>query len=637
MPIQKLRPTFTFDEDRMSQLRAIVPEAFADGKVNWDVLKEAMGEHLEDEDTEAEHFGLFWPGKREARRLASIPSQGTLAPQTGLGISEDETHNLFIEGDNLEVLKILQKSYAGRVKMIYIDPPYNTGNDFVYSDDYREPLEHYLRHTGQADDAGRLLTTNTRASGRFHSKWLTMMYPRLRLARQLLRDDGAIIISIDDNEVNNLRLLMDEVFGEKNFVATVPVRTNPRGRSLDRFIAKTHEYIMIFVKSLENEALFNVPKTERALAEYSRQESDGRWFRELELRNRNPVFNRSNRPNLYFPIYADPATGSVSLSEDEEHRVEVLPRNSQGVDDCWSWSTDKVERENHLLFARQVNTGAWRVFRKDYLTEKTATTKAKSIWIDKSMNHENGKEALRRLFDGASPFDFPKSIGLLRQCLIVGSRPSEEHIILDFFAGSCTIAQAVLELNCEDDGNRRFIVVQLPERAEHSGYSSIADIGRERIRRVVKQRQTEDEGKLSLLADGDLGFRCYRLARSNFKPWQDVTDEDIDQLEMAFDGFETPLIENWQRPDLLTEILLAEGFPLDSTVRRQERFTHNQVDAVSSDFHEHRLFICLDENISPDTVSQLDLARNDVFVCRDSALDDETKLRLSDTGSVHVI
>lgn len=221
MTITKLRPTFTFDQERLDALRAIVPEAFADGKVNWEVLQEALGERLEEEGQDAEHFGLFWPGKREARRLASMPSAGALKQVKGEGVNEETTRHIFIEGDNLEVLKLLQKAYAGRVKMIYIDPPYNTGNDFVYRDDFSQPLDEYLRVTGQTDDAGRVQVANTQTGGRYHSNWLNMMYPRLRLARNLLVDEGMIFVSIDDNELNHLRCIMNEVFGEENFIANI--------------------------------------------------------------------------------------------------------------------------------------------------------------------------------------------------------------------------------------------------------------------------------------------------------------------------------------------------------------------------------------------------------------------------------
>lgn len=221
MPHERLRPGFVFDEERIKQLKQIAPEAFADGKINWETLKEALGNYTEEDNPEVEHFGLFWPGKKEARKLASIPSKGTLIPCPGEGVDEETTRNIFIEGENLEVLKILQKSYAGRIKMIYIDPPYNTGNDFVYEDDFKEPLEEYLRRTGQVDEEGKPMTTNTRADGRFHSKWLSMMYPRLRLARNLLRDDGLIFVSIDDNEITNLRTILNELFGEEQFQSQI--------------------------------------------------------------------------------------------------------------------------------------------------------------------------------------------------------------------------------------------------------------------------------------------------------------------------------------------------------------------------------------------------------------------------------
>jgi adenine-specific DNA-methyltransferase len=276
MSTSKLRPTFTFNQDRLDQLKAVVPEAFADGKVNWETLREALaaGDHLEEEGANAEHFGLFWPGKREARRLAAMPSRGTLVPAPGEGVDEGATRNLFIEGDNLEVLKLLQKSYAGRVKLIYIDPPYNTGNDFVYKDDFKDPLADYLRKTGQADEAGRLLTTNTRADGRFHSNWLNMMYPRLLLARQLLRKDGIIFISIDDNEIHNLRLLMSEVFGEENFLSQITWRKVYGGGAKVRYIVDQHEYVLCYAQSKEHLSSIDLPPDPEARKRYTERDEN---------------------------------------------------------------------------------------------------------------------------------------------------------------------------------------------------------------------------------------------------------------------------------------------------------------------------------------------------------------------------
>jgi len=305
MTIQKLRPTFTFTEDRLRELQQVVPEAFADGKINWETLREALGEVLEDETQE--HFGLTWPGKREARRLAALPPQGTLVPARGEGVDEETTHNLFIEGENLEVLKLLQKSYAGRVKMIYIDPPYNTGNDFVYEDDYSEPLEAYLKRTGQMDEAGRRLTTNTRASGRFHSKWLSMIYPRLLLARQLLREDGVIFVSIDDNEVHNLRQVMNEVFGEENFVACVIWHKvySPRMDAVG--FSVFHDYILAYAKSgdfIPNKLDFEQNEKQFTFID----KTTGKAYRRRSLRKEGKNSLRSDAPSAFFPLTAPDGT-----------------------------------------------------------------------------------------------------------------------------------------------------------------------------------------------------------------------------------------------------------------------------------------------------------------------------------------
>jgi len=613
MPIEKLRPSFTFTEDRLDQLKAVVPEAFADGKINWETLREALGEYLEDEGADAERFGLFWPGKREARRLASVPSKGSLVPQLGLGVHEETTHNLFIEGDNLEVLKLLQKSYAGRVKMIYIDPPYNTGNDFIYPDNYSEPLEAYLQRTGQADEAGKVLTTNTRASGRYHSNWLSMMYPRLRLARQLLREDGVIFVSIDDNEVYNLRQLMNEVFGEEQFIGTFiwKSRHNVDSRNKTGF-SKDHEYVMTYGRNIRGRSIDK--------SKYSNPDNDprGDWMSD----NLVGLASIEKRPNLHHDL-VNPQT-EINYGCPEKG---------------WRYNPgtmSKLISENKIIWP---SNPEGRPRRKKFLSELQSLFTGLSSILLNVPNTSAGTQEVRELF-GADVFDFPKPLGLVR--LLVEQASADDDIVLDFFAGSCPTAQAVLELN-RDAGNRRFIMVQLPEPtrlrspASQAGYDTIADIGRDRIRRAIAQMKSEDKGKLDLHPDEDLGFKCFRLDRSNFKPWQDVDQGDVDQIEMAFDRFETPLVEGWQRPDLLTEILLIEGFPLDSTVTRLEGHTRNQVDRVASDALGHRLFVCLDEQVGLETIGQLDLAENDVFVCLDSALTDEAKVHLSDTGNVHVI
>lgn len=322
MPITKLTPenNTPYLDDRLQALQQAVPEAFADGKINWEALREVLGEDLEEGGCE-EYFGLNWPGKREARKRAATPSRGTLVPVPGEGVNKDETENLFIEGDNLEVLKLLQKSYAGKIKMIYIDPPYNTGNDFIYNDDFTEPLEAYLDYTGAKGEGGELLTTNTRADGRFHSKWLSMMYPRLILSRQFLRDDGVIFVSIDDNEVQHLRQMMNEVFGEENFIKEIVIYNNPRGRQSDKFIATSHEYLIAYSKSIDSCELFGKPLSEEQIREYRYLDEKQEKFRYLGLRQRGSASLREDRPAMYYPIYVNPDTNKISLEKSNNYSI----------------------------------------------------------------------------------------------------------------------------------------------------------------------------------------------------------------------------------------------------------------------------------------------------------------------------
>lgn len=636
MPISKLRPSFTLTEDRLKELQAVIPEAFTDGKINWDTLREALGEALEDESKE--HFGLFWPGKREARRLAAMPSKGTLIPQPGEGVDEESTHNLFIEGDNLEVLKLLQKSYAGRVKLIYIDPPYNTGNDFVYPDDYSEPLEAYLERTGQMDETGQMLTTNTRVSGRFHSNWLNMMYPRLLLARQLLKEDGIIFVSIDDNEVNHLRLMMNEIFGEENYFSTIVIQSNKRGQTYKQ-ISKTHEYLIAYTMTPETEIMELEKEGEKD--DLNLEDNVGR-FNIRELRNRNPKFGRFNRPNLYYPIYVNSKMGDkdgflpISLEKTKEYSVEVFPLNSTGGESCWRWGKDTLLENiqaNTLdsnTVAQQKRSGDFGIYEK----YRKTTYKAKSIWFEDEVVTEKGTIELRELGLGDS-FDFPKPTFLIKKILKITTE--EDDVVLDFFAGSSTTAQAVLEQNQEDSQRRLFIMVQLPEKTGNTKLPTIAEVSRERIRRATKRIKADTKGKLELYKDQDIGFKSYQLLHSNFSEWQAFTGKDTAQLELRFDQAETPLVEGWISENLLTEILLLQGYPLDSSVRSLPEFKANEVKQVTSEFVGHHLYVCLDKKVKAETVAKLSLRPEDILVCLDSALSDEAKVNLADQCNLKVI
>jgi adenine-specific DNA-methyltransferase len=632
MSIEKIKPSFHFEAERIEQLKQIAPEAFADGKIIWENLQEALGDFIDEENADTEHFGLFWPGKREARKIASTPSLGTLIPINGGGIEEENTKNIFIEGENLEVLKLLQKSYANRIKMIYIDPPYNTGNDFIYEDNFTESIEEYLKRTGQVDEEAKPISANTKADGRFHSKWLSMMYSRLRLARNLLKDDGVIFVSIDDNEVNNLKLLMNEVFGEENFVALVIVQTNPRGRTLDKYIAKTHEYILIYAKDVDEKGVYFINKTDKAKSGYNNVDENGN-YRLLELRNRNPVFNRKNRPNLYYPIYFNEESGEVSLVQDEYFNVEVYPVNSKNEDGCWTWGQNKCNKFNDLLVGKRVGTGALRIFRKDYLTGSSEFTKAKSTWLESNFNHENGKEAITKLF-GYSPFDFPKSPDLIKKCIELGTVASNEDIILDFFAGSGTTAHSVFLKNIEDNGDRRFILNQLDfPTKDNDNYSKLSEISIDRVKKSsidVKSKVTDDY-------EYDFGFKTYKLQHSNYKSWKNYTGTDINELENLFENNSSPLVDGWKTENLQSEIMLLEGFPLDSSIILIDSYKQNTITQISSDFCEHKLLVCLDEKIDDNTIKTLELSDNDIFICLDNAISDKDKVTLQDKGLIKTI
>lgn len=623
MPIERLKPGSFLDEDRLALLRDTVPEAFADGNINWSVLKGALEGLLEEEGGEAEHFGLSWPGKREARRLASRPSSGTLVPCPGEGVDEATSSNIFIEGENLEVLKLLRQSYAGRVKMIYIDPPYNTGNDFVYDDDFTEPLKDYLKRTGQLDGEGRPTTTNKKSDGRFHSKWLSMMYPRLRLARDLLKDDGVIFVSIDDNEVHHLRMLMNEVFGEENFVASFiwEKRTNRENR---KTISIRHDYIICYSKDSEQKPVHQQPMSAKALANYK---------------------NPDNDPNGLWK--SDPATAQAGHGTKNQFYKLAAPNgkiHELESGRCWLYTQDVMHAEikaGHIWFGKDGN-GVPRI--KTYLEAKERGLTPESIWFAEEVaTNEAAKNLLKELFDGKAVFETPKPVDLLELAMQICF---EDGIIVDFFSGSATTAHAVLDLNKEDGGNRKFILVQLPEKvpadseAAKAGYATIAEIGKERIRRVIKKIKAEKAAELPTgEAAPDLGFKVFKLVQSNFKPWEDYHGEDIAKLDELFKQAVTPLVPTWKAvtDGLFTEILLLEGYPLHSTVRERPELTKNRVREVSSDFHEKRLLVCLDDKLDEATMHALVLKDHEVFICLDQAVGDELKSGLADKGLIKTI
>jgi adenine-specific DNA-methyltransferase len=479
----------------------------------------------------------------------------------------DTTQNLMIEGDNLEVLKLLQKSYTGKVKLIYIDPPYNTGKDFVYPDNFQDSIKHYLELTGQVEGRSKI-SSNTEASGRFHTDWLAMVYPRLKVARGLLRDDGAVFISIDDGEVENLKKVCCEIFGEEAFVGILPVLVNPRGRHLDKFIAKTHDYLAVFVKDPGVEgSILGMAKTEAMVEEYDRKDERGK-YRLLGLRNRNQAFNPRTRPNLFYPLYVNPDNGRVALTGDRNFTEKVLPVTQDGVETCWTWGREKVGADHELLIAEKVEDGTWRLFRKDYLINEdgeVAETLAKSMWLDKEFTNDYGRKSLKELL-GTAVLEFPKSPHLLERIVAIASRSSD--IVMDFFAGAGTTGHAVMSRNTVDGGVRRYIMVQLPEPLDPDNKDqkvaaefcdnlgkprNIAELTKERLRRAAKKLKDENP-----MFAGDLGFRVFKLDSSNIRAWE-PDRKDLDKTLLDSVEHLTP---GRTAADVLYELLLKLGLDL---------------------------------------------------------------------------
>lgn len=619
MPIEKLRPSFSFDEERIKQLKQIAPEAFADNQVNWEVLKEALGNYLEEDDVDVEHFGLFWPGKREARRMASIPSKGTLIPCPGEGIDEENTRNIFIEGENLEVLKILQKSYAGRIKMIYIDPPYNTGNDFVYDDNFTEPLEEYLRRTRQIDEEGKPLTTNKKSDGRFHSKWLSMMYPRLRLARNLLRDDGSIFISINDVELFNLRQILNEIFGEENFVGCMIWRKKEGGGQTDEFFVTEHEYVIVYRKS---ESFSWEDKEEELNDSGFPLEDESGKYKLIKLAKWGSAARKEDRPTMHFPIQAPDGKN-------------VLPKAPDGS--LGRWRVGKA-RMNDLVKSKLIHwenrSGQWIPYEKLYQANKShKIIKTRSILYDIAGTGD-GTNELTDLFGYKDVFDNPKPTNLIKSFLQYNT--SYDDIILDFFAGSGTTAQAIFNANIEDNQTRRFILVQFQEETKDNSVAKknkidlISGIAKKRIK-LASKRLSSKKGKT------DLGFKVLCLNKSNIKNWQLFEKSNVSELEDLFGKFESVLIDDWKEENLLVEVLLLEGFPIDSKIDELKEYYKNKVFSVLSDFSAYKLLICLDKKVHSDTIQNLQLGDNDIFICLDNAITDEEKVTLADKGLIKTI
>ena len=605
--------------------------------VNFELLKQMLSPDVVDGD---EAYEFTWVGKKAAIVEANKPIRKTLRPCVAESKDWDTTENLYIEGDNLEVLKLLQESYLGKVKMIYIDPPYNTGNDFIYADDFMRSQEEENEQMGMYDEDENRLFKNTDTNGRFHSDWCSMIYSRLMLARNLLTEDGVIFISIDDNEAFNLKEICDEVFGSGNFVAQLAVQLNPRGRNLDRYVAKTHESVLIYVRDYLNTAsILGIEKEGKMVDEYNKTDERGA-YRLIGLRNRNQAFNPVTRPNLYYPLYVNPCTRAVSTVKTDSFTDEVFPDTPDGIKTCWTWMKKKVESENNLITAERTGS-EWRIYRKDYLISEdgtTATTLVKSLWTENTINNDYGKKAIKELF-GANVMSFPKPPELIKRMASIGSR--QDSTVLDFFSGSATTAHAVMQLNAEDGGHRKFIMVQLPEpcdeksEAYKAGYKNICEIGKERIRRAGEKIRIDLGGdaainlfaatdnpdledklckkfdeKMDRVKNLDIGFRVLKLDDTNMKDVYYAPD-DYDQGMLA--GLESNIKDDRTDLDLLFGCLIDWGLPLSLPYKSEQLggctvHTYNDGDLIA----------CFDANIPESVVKEIAQRKPLRAVFRDS-------------------
>ena len=564
-------------------------------------------------DGNEERYQFTWPDKKKAILAANAPINRTLRPCREESVDFDTTENLYIEGDNLEVLKLLQETYLGKIKMIYIDPPYNTGNDFVYEDDFAQSTDEYLANSGQFDDDGNRLVKNLDSNGRFHTDWLNMIYPMLKLAKDLLSDDGVIFISIDDNEIENLRKSCDEIYGESNFVAQLSVIVKTEGRQYGHF-AKTHEYVLIYAKSINSVTMNEIKVTDGAF-KYS-DEKGG--FNTIGLRNRAVrIFNSTNRPNLRYPFYVD-------INNKDEYgfsKVSTIPLDGwkevwasvvDGLESVWRWGKETAEKNKDELVAFQGNDGEIRIFKKD----RDLTTLPKTVWFEKELNSIVGTREVANIV-GKGMFDFPKPLYLLKRIVEIAS--DEDSLVLDFFSGSATTAHAVMQLNAEDGGHRKFIMVQLPEKTDEkseaykAGYKNICEIGKERIRRAGAKIKEESPMTTQNL---DVGFRVLKCDTSNMKEvYYNPAELEINLLTDLADNIK----EDRTPEDLLFQVMLDLGVLLSSKIE-STTIAGKKVFNVEDNY----LIACFDKDITDETIKAIAKQEPYYFVMRDDGFADDS-------------
>jgi adenine-specific DNA-methyltransferase len=609
--------------DNVKILRGLFPFIFNEDKIDFQKLREFLGEMI---DCSTERFSFTWAGKRNSTQIIQMPTRATLIPIAHESIRFESAKNIFIEGDNLEAVKLLYKPYFGKIKMIYIDPPYNTGNDFVYQDNYADPLSTYLKLTKQRSEEGNLLTSNPETSGRFHSSWLSMMYPRLFLLKQLLSDDGLIFISIDDHEFHHLRMIMNELFGEENFLATFVWQRRASSALADKLVSVDHEYVVAYQRG----SFLSFLGKNKDYANYSNPDNDpnGDWTSgDLTV-----GMTKEQRPNQFYDL-VDPKTGNV------------YPANPNRV---WGYIPESMKKlldSGRVIFPEDIsNRPMLKRYKKDLKTSvNPVSTWIKSlgekktqqglIELEAGLNAEGTRE-MQNLF-GETVFNYSKPVSLIYS--LVKYCTGKDDIILDPFAGSCTTAQAVMELNNKEGGKRRFICIQLqeplrePKNLKGTALKTIADIGKERIRRIISKIDAE-KANSSLIKEKEcekIGFKVFKLAESNFKPWRGVEDKTPEKLVSEMNDHIDSFVKGWTHENVLYEVLIKEGLGLLSSIKIDDKYQKNKIWRVTDSEYGRSLLICLDDKIDSSIFEDLEFLNDELFICRDIALDDTTAANLA--------
>ena len=670
-------------DENVEKIAKLFPNCITEGKdengnvvrtVDFDLLKQELSQDLVEGNDE--RYTLNWAGKKQSILTANSPINATLRPCEKESVGKDGTpggwdsQNLYIEGDNLDVLKLLRETYLNKIKMIYIDPPYNTGNDFVYNDDFATSADEYLQNSKSYDEDGNRMVQNLESNGRFHSDWLSMMYPRLKLARDLLTEDGCIAISLDDNEQSNLIKICDEIFGNRNRIAILKILSNPRGRQSSEFFAESGEYVTIYAKNANKVKILGESLDDETIKTYNKIDEFGKRYRDMGLRKRGADSRREDSPTLYFSIYYNIQTKDISTTKKDGY-IEITPKLEDGSDGRWRWSKQKIEKDKSLLYCREVkrnNNFEYDIFEKSYL-ENDSTTKSKDFWVEKEINYDRSSQELRELFD-IRLFDYAKPLYLIKKLLNRIVENDKNTTILDFFSGSATTAHAVMQLNAEDGGNRKFIMVQLPERCDEkseaykAGYKNICEIGKERIRRAGKKiveeiknasitfgknrkdvkEMSADERKsfdkainmaseklnqedgLKNLEDfmnqadrtiPDIGFRVLKLDSSNMK---DVYYTPAETPQSSLLDLVSNIKEDRSPEDLLFQVMLDMGVMLDSKIKKIELSASKQAFNVN----DGNLICCFDINLSEEDVTKIAKMQPLYAVFRDSSMSSDS-------------